>query len=87
MQRGVPVACSTAGPLPEIAGDAARYFDPLDVADMTGALSELVRRDRLRHELASAGRERARSFTWERTARETLASYERAVAGTGRSSE
>ena len=87
MQRGVPVACSTAGPLPEIAGDAARYFDPLDVADMARALSELLRSDRLRQELASAGRGRARSFTWERTARETLASYERAMAGSARSSE
>jgi glycosyltransferase involved in cell wall biosynthesis len=87
MQRGVPVACSTAGPLPEIAGDAARYFDPLDVADMTLALWDLLRSDRLREELASAGRERARSFTWERTARETVESYERAWAGSARSSE
>jgi glycosyltransferase involved in cell wall biosynthesis len=87
MQRGLPVACSTAGPLPEIAGDAARYFDPLDVADMARALSQLLRSDRLREELTSAGRERARSFTWERTARETLESYARAWAGSGRSSE
>jgi glycosyltransferase involved in cell wall biosynthesis len=87
MQRGVPVACSTAGPLPEIAGDAARYFDPLDVADMALALSDLLRSERLREELAGAGRERAHSFTWEQTARETLESYARAWAGSGRSSE
>ena len=43
MQRGVPVASSAAGPLTELGGDAVRYFDPLDVAGMTRALSDLLR--------------------------------------------
>jgi len=87
MQRGVPVACSAAGPLPEIGGDAVRYFDPVDVEGMARALSDLLVNQCLRAELAKAGRERARSFTWERTARETVESYERAWAGSARSSE
>lgn len=87
MQRGVPVACSNAGPLPEIAGDAARYFDPLDVAEMTNALADLLRNERLREQLGGAGRRRAGSFTWERTARETAESYERAWAGSARAPE
>lgn len=86
MQRGVPVACSAAGPLPEIAGDAVRYFDPLDVPGIALALSDLLRSDRLREKLAEGGRERARGFTWERTARGTIESYERAWAGSARSS-
>lgn len=80
MQRGLPVACSSAGPIPEVAGNAARYFDPLDVGDMTAALSDLLRNAHLREELASAGRQRAGSFSWERAARETAESYERAWA-------
>ena len=87
MERGVPVACSSAGPLPEVAGEAARYFDPLDVGDMTAALSDLLGNARLREELTSAGRQRASSFTWERTAHETAESYERAWAGSARGSE
>jgi glycosyltransferase involved in cell wall biosynthesis len=78
MQRGVPVACSRASSLPEVAGDAARYFDPLDEGDIASALSDLLGDADLRAELARAGRERARLFSWERTARETVASYERA---------
>ena len=81
MQRGVPVACSNAGPLPEIAGEAALYFDPLDVGEITEALSDLLRDARLREDLATAGRRRARSFTWDQAARETVESYERAWAG------
>src|SRR2546430_13058030 len=38
MRRGVPVACSRASALPEVAGDAARYFDPTDVGDIGDAL-------------------------------------------------
>jgi glycosyltransferase involved in cell wall biosynthesis len=87
MQRGLPVACSNAGPLPEVAGDAARYFDPLDVREMTEALSDLLRDAELRQRLGAAGRERARSFAWERAARETIESYERAWAGSAATSQ
>ena len=54
---------------------------------MTAALSDLLRDARLRAELASAGRQRAASFSWERTARETAESYERAWAEAVRTSE
>ena len=87
MQRGLPVACSNAGPLPEVVGDAGLYFDPPDVREMTEALSDLLRDAELRQRLAAAGRERARSFTWERAARETIQSYERAWAGSATTSE
>ena len=77
MQRGVPVACSHASSLPEVAGDAVRYFDPLDVADIRGAIAELLEDDALRSRLAAAGLERAQLFSWERAAAETIAVYER----------
>ncbi len=80
MARGLPVACSDATSLPEVAGDAALYFDPLDVPAMTGAIERLLADGELRARLAAAGRERAAGFTWSKTAEGTLRSYERALA-------
>ncbi len=78
MRRGVPVACSDASALPEVAGDAARYFDPYDIAAIARALSALLtdRQEALR--LVDLGHARAAQFSWEATARGTLESYERA---------
>ena len=80
MRRGVPVACSRASALPEVAGDAARYFDPYDVEDIAAAILELMHDSRLAGELVARGRERQARFTWEATARGTLDSYARAWA-------
>jgi glycosyltransferase involved in cell wall biosynthesis len=80
MARGVPVACSDRASLPEIAGDAALLFDPADPAAIAAALERLLT-DRAESErLRAAGRARAATFTWERTAEGVLASYERALA-------
>jgi glycosyltransferase involved in cell wall biosynthesis len=78
MVRGLPVACSNAPSLPEVAGDAARYFDPEDEVEIGTAITELIRDSRLRERLAAAGRDRARRFSWETTTRQTIESYERA---------
>lgn len=80
MARGVPVACSNASSLPEVAGDAALLFEPRDEAAIAAALQRLLRDAALGHELRTRGLERVRGFTWERTARLTLDSYERALA-------
>jgi glycosyltransferase involved in cell wall biosynthesis len=80
MAAGVPVICSRVTAIPEVAGEAAVYFDPRDVEDMASKLA-LVAHDRaLREDLAARGRIRAASFSWERAARETRAIYGR-VAG------
>ena len=84
MERGVPVACSNASSLPEVAGDAARYFDPLEIGEIAASIAELLEDAGLRDRLIRAGRRRAEMFSWERTARETAASYERAWAETHR---
>jgi glycosyltransferase involved in cell wall biosynthesis len=81
MVRGTPVACSRIGPLEEVAGDAALYFDPTDTQEMARAIESLLADHDLRHRLAEAGRKRAKQFSWARTAETTLASYERALAG------
>jgi glycosyltransferase involved in cell wall biosynthesis len=79
--RGTPTACSNASSLPEVAGDAVLYFDPMDVGEMTRAIERVLTDAALRQRLRRAGRERARMFTWERTAQATLASYDRALRG------
>jgi len=81
MARGVPVACSNASSLPEVAGAAALLFDPRDQHQIAQVLTRLLGEPELRERLRALGTERARSFTWERSARLTLESYARALAG------
>jgi glycosyltransferase involved in cell wall biosynthesis len=80
MARGVPVACSNVSSLPEVAGDAALLFDPAAPAEIASALGRLLEDRELRELLAQRGSARAREFTWARSARLTLESYERALA-------
>ena len=76
MARGVPVVAARATALPETGGDAAEYFDPLDVGDMAAAIRRVVS-DRARHaELARAGRGRAGRLSWAASAALTVAVYE-----------
>jgi glycosyltransferase involved in cell wall biosynthesis len=68
MQQGVPTACADAGALREVAGDATRWFDPLDTESMRAALAELLDDDGLRRRLVALGHARANRFTWTRSA-------------------
>ncbi len=78
MDRGVPVACSNASSLPEVAGDAALLFDPHDQAALSAAIERLLSDQALREQLIARGSERVKQFTWQATARGTLDSYARA---------
>jgi glycosyltransferase involved in cell wall biosynthesis len=80
MARGTPVTCSLASSLPEVGGDAALYFDPLDLGAIATALGQLLREPELRARLREAGIARAAEFSWQRTAEATLEQYERTVA-------
>jgi glycosyltransferase involved in cell wall biosynthesis len=80
MERGVPVACSNSSSLPEVAGDAALLFDPHDEAAIAKAVERLLADPTEAGRLRAHGRQRARLFTWKRTARLTLDSYARALA-------
>jgi glycosyltransferase involved in cell wall biosynthesis len=79
MARGVPVACSNASSLPEVAGDAALLFDPSSEPAIAEAIERLLGDEALRASLRDRGLARAAEFSWERTARLTLAVYERAL--------
>lgn len=78
MERGVPVACSNVSAMPEVAGGAARYFDPFDVEDIRTAIDELVHDSALATRLGAAGKAQAQKFSWSKAAEETIAVYERA---------
>ncbi|HET8653186.1 MAG TPA: glycosyltransferase family 1 protein [Gaiellaceae bacterium] len=79
MLRGAPVACSNATSLPEVAGEAALYFDPLDTGAIAVSIQRILEDAELAEALRAAGRERARRFSWEESARRTLACYAKAV--------
>jgi len=79
MATGTPVLAARAGSLPEVTGGAAELLDPEDPEAWVRATNALVRDPRLRSRWVSAGRERARAFTWERCARQTLSVYRAAL--------
>ena len=72
MAAGVPVACSDIPPLREVADDAALFFDPVNEEAIERALDSISSDTSLRERLSAEGRARARQFTWEKAARETL---------------
>jgi alpha-1,3-rhamnosyl/mannosyltransferase len=75
MGCGTPVACSNTSSLPEVAGDAALFFDPLDVDALTDALRRLLSDRDLAEALAARGLAQAARFSWTRAAQETAALY------------
>ena len=80
MACGCPVVTSGLSSLPEIAGDAALFVDPLSVEDIASGVAAVWGNDPQRAALIARGLERARHFTWERAARDTVAVYETALA-------
>lgn len=77
MAAGCPVAASTAGSIPEVCGDAAVLFDPIDPAAMAAGIEEALERG---PQLSRAGVQHAARFTWARCAEAHLAVYSAAVS-------
>ena len=73
MASGVPVMSSNRSSLPEVAGNAALYFDPESVEEMSMAMDRLLTDGALREQLVARGRERVKQFSWEALAKATLA--------------
>lgn len=80
MACGVAVACASTPSLDEVCGDAALRFDPTSAPAIADTIHRVLRDRALRGRLATAGLERARELSWERTALTTLAAYRRAGA-------
>jgi len=70
MACGTPVVCSRASSLPEVAGDAALYFDPRDVNAMADALQRALSDAVLREQMRVRGFAQVKQFGWDKSARE-----------------
>lgn len=76
---GTPLATANVTSMPEIGGDAAEYFDPENEDSIAAAIDNVYDNDARRAQLITKGLDRAKLFTWERTARETLQFYDRVL--------
>ena len=77
MACGTPVVCSNASSLPEMGGEAARYFDPYDVGAMAEAIRAVWTDADQRAEMRKRGLVQAAKFSWDQAAAQTLAVYQR----------
>lgn len=71
-----PVVASRVGSMPEVAGDAVRYVDPVNTDEIARVMLELSGNTNLRKDLVAKGLEQVKKFNWEKTARETISVYE-----------
>jgi glycosyltransferase involved in cell wall biosynthesis len=80
MACGTPVVTSNAASLPELAGAAAFQVDPADTRRLGAAIIALCVQEDLHTQMRDTGFVQAAKFTWEKTARETLAAYHHALS-------
>jgi len=76
---GVPVVCSNAASLPEIAGGGALYFDPLSTGDIAAKTVECINNPALREKLRREGSVNVTRFSWEKAAHDTMSVYLRVL--------
>lgn len=74
-----PVSLSNSSCFPEIAGDAASYFDPYNKESLIKSINRIIYDSDYAAELVQKGRERLNDFSWEKTAMETLESYKKTI--------
>jgi glycosyltransferase involved in cell wall biosynthesis len=75
MGYGAPVASSSATCLPEVYGDAAHYFDPLNTDDMARAIDDILTDKKLRDTLIKKGYSQIKKYSWQRMAEQTHRVY------------
>jgi glycosyltransferase involved in cell wall biosynthesis len=80
MARGCPVASSRAASMPEVLGDAAEFFDPASIEEMTSAIERVVFSSECAGRLRARGKIRAGQFSWQHCAAQTLAVYNSLLA-------
>tara|TARA_B100001105_G_C22386914_1_gene442419 strand:- start:136 stop:1224 length:1089 start_codon:yes stop_codon:yes gene_type:complete len=71
MSHGVPVVSSNATCLPEVYGDAAEYFNPLNTDDIAQTINAVLKSKPRQSELTTAGYKRIKKFSWKKMAKET----------------
>jgi glycosyltransferase involved in cell wall biosynthesis len=81
MACGTPVIASNQSSLPEVVGEAGLLVDPYDVAALATAMSQVLSDTNLQKQLAKAGQEQAKKFTWEGMATKLLELYQQILGG------
>ncbi|MDB5181485.1 MAG: glycosyl transferase family 1 [Candidatus Saccharibacteria bacterium] len=79
MSHGAPVVSSDATCLPEVYGEAANYFNPLDATDMATKIADVLDKDDLRKTLIKKGKTQAGKYSWKRMAEQTLEVYKKTL--------
>lgn len=79
MSLDCPVACSNSSSFPEVAGNAARYFDPANLEDMRNAIEDLALSENERSALTENGRSRVAHFAWDHCLLQTLELYRETI--------
>ncbi len=74
-----PVALSNTSCFPEIAGDAAVYFDPYSISSMSEAITKVIYNEEKRSQLIRLGNERLKRYSWEKAAQKTVEAYQKAI--------
>jgi glycosyltransferase involved in cell wall biosynthesis len=69
---GVPVICANNSSLPEVAGEAALYFEPKNHSELAKQIKKILDDPELKKDLIERGITQAQKFSWERCAKETL---------------
>ncbi len=78
MSNGTPVAASSMGSLPEVLAEAALYFNPDDVEEMSRVMEQGLTNETLRAEMKKRGKEHVKKFSFQTMAKETVRVYEEA---------
>jgi len=76
MACAVPLISSNASSLPEVGGEAARYFNPYNVDEMVQVVRAVLQDDDLQEEMRQQGLVQATKFSWQKAAEETWAVYQ-----------
>jgi len=79
MACGTPVVCSRAASLPEVAGDAAEYFEPTSVEDLAAAIERVLNSPERQAVMREKGLDRVKQFTWDECARRHCELYREAL--------
>ena len=72
MSTGCPTLVSNVGPMPEVSGDAAIYFNPNDSKEIAEKINYVMKNDKLRSEMGVKGLEQSKKFSWELAAKQLI---------------
>lgn len=80
MAVGLPVLAANSSCLPEVYGQAAVYFNPLDVEEMARKIKKVVGSQKLKDKMVKLGYQQVKKYSWQKMARETVGVYKNLLA-------